>query len=157
MSKTIIFHCRMPMRDEHGNTKLKKNGHVQTDHPTHTLAFHKVMDEDVSTPTIVMGWAVANRSCDDYDKKFGSTLSTQRVGDLLNRVYNYPYRRNIIIDSFSLGILPAVMVKNNLNYYLGRAVKSIFPKDNIPKEVKIIFYSTMDNNAICEYIYHVEV
>jgi hypothetical protein len=157
MSKTIIFHCRMPVRDCEGNLKLKSNGRVQTMQPTHTLAFHKVMDEDTTMPTVVMGWAVANTKHDDYNRKFGSELAKQRAGDLLNRVYNFPNRTNYYVSEITMDIVPAVVAKNNLNYYLSHAIKSIYIDRVPPAVVKIVFYSTMEHNSICEYLYTVEI
>lgn len=128
MSKTVLFHCALPIKDANGDIVVKENGKVAKDVPTHTLAF-----TSLGGNTIAMAWAVAHSELDNYNRKIGRQIAEGRLSVLCDEVMGDVSENTTSVDSVDTDILPNIVIQDNFDYYLESAINVLVdtPEDGV--------------------------
>lgn len=137
MEKTILFHCAPVVLDENDEVVVKANGKVAKGVPTHTLAFTKL-----NSDLMIMGWAVAHSELDMYCKKTGREIAEDRINlteaDIANMV------EILEVGELSMEELPHVILSENFDFYLGKAIDILFDENEQEDGIALMFRSIND-------------
>ena len=141
--RILTFHCAKPVM-QGSEILYNTNGKAIKHRPTHTLVFKYHKDENSFKEYLFMGWAACH-SNDDYNKKLGRKIATERMKKIQNEFVNKHLFK--VIGSIDDMNLPS-NIKNDIEYYIHRAINISCKETN---DAVSVVYRGLHNNYILDF------